>query len=309
MKSEEIRIDPEKDLIWTTVAEYEFFMAAGRVGMDAFAVRQHLIYTARRQNNNRVRATTPYIVNGTHMGERKVKAGKVFLLKHGFISYHQAEPTKGAPYMGKMYIEVRFPTLPTAGANTHHQTGSVNVHPTGAKPHHQTGSAKLHHQTAGAVSAIAQNAPRNSLGEKKEESPNKPPKYNDEHLRLAGIIAEHVEALDPKSFHRVGREKTVGKWADDIRKLETLDGRSIAEIGAVLTWAINDDFWAGNILSGPKFRKQFSTLSIQKNGDTGGNGKPAIIQDRYCVKCKRVEASSSTICTSCNGTLEVRNAN
>ena len=121
---QEVQIGPGQDLMWTTVSEYEFFMTHDQLGMDALAVRQHLIYTARRQHNNRVRATTTYIVTGTRLSEKRVKAAKAFLLTHEFIKYHQAEPSKGAPYMGKMYIEVRFPALSGGSYKTQHTGGS-----------------------------------------------------------------------------------------------------------------------------------------------------------------------------------------
>lgn len=91
-------------------------------------------------------------------------------------------------------------------------------------------------------------------------------KVSEAHIAIAETIASHAEELDAKKFYRQDRQKTVEKWADAIRLLEEQDGREPAEIKDILTWAINDDFWSRNILSGEKFRKQFSTLMMQKNG-------------------------------------------
>jgi hypothetical protein len=301
--TEQVHIDPEKDLIWTTVAEYEFFMAHGRLGMDGLSVRQHLIYTARRQNNNRVRATTTYIVNGTRVSEKRVKAAKAFLLEHGFIKYHQAEPAKGAPYMGKMYIEVRFPPL-TGGPYETQQTGS---------PHRtqQTGGPYETQQTGGVESTPAESTPaestpaestpaestpaqkgsRNSLGEKKEEKSTAP-------------LFPYKKALEEcrKLFHqkyevglRIPHDVTVKAF----REVRLSNNEIIAAYHLYL--ADKADFLTKEKHPWRTFLSQLSTYAAKVKGAVKA---PA----RYCPKCGEVETSNSRTCLKCNVELEVRNA-
>ena len=55
-------------------------------------------------------------------------------------------------------------------------------------------------------------------------------------------------------------EATLQSWARDIDKLNRIDGQSWDDIADVLEYSQNDAFWAPNIMSGAKFRKQFFTL-------------------------------------------------
>lgn len=55
-------------------------------------------------------------------------------------------------------------------------------------------------------------------------------------------------------------EATLQSWARDIDKLNRIDGQSWDDIADVLEYSQNDAFWAPNIMSGAKFRKQYFTL-------------------------------------------------
>jgi hypothetical protein len=281
LEDAKVSIDPKADLVWLTVGMYDFFMAHGKLGMDAMRVFLHLIYTARLQHNNRVRATTKYIVNGTHMGQARVKAAKKFLKGGEYISYHRAMPQKGAPYMGQVFIRIRFAPLST-----------------GSKPNLLS---------TGTVSTRVEIEPSNSQGEKERKGGTKSdatsPLVSSEHLRIAEKIADHVTSLDSKTFFRKDRGKTICSWADEIRKLEKLDGRTIAEIDAVLDWAIRSDFWQTNIQSGGKLREKFSTLLIQSKGNGNGSRIFPVQQLLWCPACKKIEDSSSPQCTHCGTDL------
>ena len=112
-KMGDVRVEPDSDIVWIPVKLYEFFLAHGKDGSDARTVLAHLIYTARRQHNNRVWATTAYISKGTGLSEKRTRAAKAFLEDYGFVTYHQRPPASGEPHFGKVYTEVRFPTLPS----------------------------------------------------------------------------------------------------------------------------------------------------------------------------------------------------
>nr|WP_318386903.1 replication protein [Enterobacter sp.] len=53
-------------------------------------------------------------------------------------------------------------------------------------------------------------------------------------------------------------------WANDIRMLRQLDGRTHREICQLFKWAAQDSFWHKNILSPAKLRKQWDTLSLHR---------------------------------------------
>ena len=59
------------------------------------------------------------------------------------------------------------------------------------------------------------------------------------------------------------RETSIKKWAEDIDKLNRLNGQPWEHIEKVMLWSQNDSFWQANILSGNKLRKQFDTLQAQ----------------------------------------------
>jgi hypothetical protein len=97
----------------------------------------------------------------------------------------------------------------------------------------------------------------------KDKIPAKP-KFTKEHSDIAIKIANHVLSLNPGdkqlTFHY---DKTINRWADEIRKMTDIDKRQIDYIIKVLDFAINDDFWCNNILSGSKLRQKYDTLYVQ----------------------------------------------
>lgn len=54
-------------------------------------------------------------------------------------------------------------------------------------------------------------------------------------------------------------------WANDIRMLRQLDGRSHREICQLFKWSAQDSFWHKNILSPAKLRKQWDTLALHRD--------------------------------------------
>jgi len=53
-------------------------------------------------------------------------------------------------------------------------------------------------------------------------------------------------------------------WANDIRMMRQLDGRTHREICQLFKWAAQDSFWHKNILSPAKLRKQWDTLVLHR---------------------------------------------
>jgi hypothetical protein len=61
-----------------------------------------------------------------------------------------------------------------------------------------------------------------------------------------------------------GSKAAVNKaWRDSARLLLDRDGRDIGEAHQLIDWCQKDNFWAGNILSMPTFRRQYDKLRLQ----------------------------------------------
>lgn len=59
------------------------------------------------------------------------------------------------------------------------------------------------------------------------------------------------------------KEPNYQKWADDIRKLVELDGKSLENVRSVMAWSQKNNFWKGNILSAKKLREKYDQLKVQ----------------------------------------------
>ena len=84
---------------------------------------------------------------------------------------------------------------------------------------------------------------------------HEPPR--DDVERVCQHMADSVEA-------RTGRRPNITrKWRDTARLMLDRDKRTEADIIAAINWVTNDEFWRANILSMPKLREKYDTLSLQ----------------------------------------------
>ncbi|MDF3623137.1 replication protein, partial [Enterobacter hormaechei] len=60
------------------------------------------------------------------------------------------------------------------------------------------------------------------------------------------------------------KKPNLTSWANDIRMMRQLDGRTHREICQLFKWAAQDSFWHKNILSPAKLRKQWDTLALHR---------------------------------------------
>lgn len=79
---------------------------------------------------------------------------------------------------------------------------------------------------------------------------------------LAHQIEERLPSCTPHS------EATLQSWAADFDKCNRLDKHDWESINEVLQFSQSDSFWQRNILSGGKFRKQFTQLLAKMGGET-----------------------------------------
>ena len=77
---------------------------------------------------------------------------------------------------------------------------------------------------------------------------------------LRDEIAARLPTASPPS------EKQLQAWADAFDKCNRIDGHDLEEIERVLLFSQSDKFWQQNILSGEKFRKQYTALLARMGG-------------------------------------------
>ncbi len=93
-------------------------------------------------------------------------------------------------------------------------------------------------------------------------------KYSDDDMKTSVFIFSKIQQLNPDQ-----KQPNLDKWANTIRIMTERDNRSHLQIRELFTWANQDGFWQGNILSPDKLRKQWDTLTIKKNNRGNGNGQ------------------------------------
>lgn len=136
---------------------------------------------------------------------------------------------------------------------------------------------------------INNNIKRSSF-ENSDESPNAPsendfpvkpdaaissPKGNKwgspDDLHCAEWIAGLVASIRPAV-----RKPNLTTWANDVRLMREIDGRTHREICELFKWASRDGFWCSNILSPAKLRAKWDTLSLQRDATPRRAAAPAL---------------------------------
>lgn len=102
--------------------------------------------------------------------------------------------------------------------------------------------------------------------------PKKPkPQPSEEDFRAARWLSEKQIAANPTS-----KAPNVEGWAQDVRLMREIDGRSHHDICELFRWAKADDFWAPNIQSAGTLRKQWDKLTEKR---MRAPGSAAVSQD------------------------------
>lgn len=101
---------------------------------------------------------------------------------------------------------------------------------------------------------------------KKDSCPKRIKRVYDESsdpFKLALYLRRRILRWKPNA--KVPDETVSGlaSWADDMRKMMELDGRSKYDIQLVIQWATDDSFWQANILSAATLRRQYDKLEGQ----------------------------------------------
>lgn len=74
---------------------------------------------------------------------------------------------------------------------------------------------------------------------------------------LAQLLADLIESNGSK-------RPTVSKqWIQELERMQRIDGRTLADIEAMIRWSQSNTFWRANILSPKKLRSKFDQMRLQ----------------------------------------------
>lgn len=109
------------------------------------------------------------------------------------------------------------------------------------------------------------------LSQSTEVATKKKANFTEEDMKLAEWMAGRVNKL-------VGREKKhpLESWANTIRLMREVDKLTLTDISAAFDFANRHHFWAKNILSPDKLRKQYDKIKLEAN--TKASVKPQSIK-------------------------------
>lgn len=100
-------------------------------------------------------------------------------------------------------------------------------------------------------------------------------------LDLCELLAELVE-------RNTGRRPAITReWTSSADRLLSVDLRPLPEATRLLQWSQDDDFWSTNILSMPKFRKQYDQLRLKATRQ--GPGTAAARYMMEALETRRIE--------------------
>lgn len=92
----------------------------------------------------------------------------------------------------------------------------------------------------------------------KAATTSKKTKFTDEDMKLAEWMAGRVNKLTERE-----KKHPLESWANTIRLMREQDGLELSDITAAFDFANKHHFWAKNILSPDKLRKQYDKLKLE----------------------------------------------
>ena len=110
MNIDNISIEFDGDLIFVTVAKYKLFLSYGKIGMDAYLLYSHLMFTCKLQQTNSIKAKEIYLRQGLNWGKDRLYKAKKLLKQLEIIKEIQKKDKNGR-FSGS-YIVVKTKTTP-----------------------------------------------------------------------------------------------------------------------------------------------------------------------------------------------------
>ncbi|WP_260301316.1 hypothetical protein [Schleiferilactobacillus harbinensis] len=116
--------------------------------------------------------------------------------------------------------------------------------------------------TVGVTNLITNTQP---LPNKEKRQHSRKREYADDSPEM--IEAKHLWKWIKKNNPEANKEPNLRSWADDIRKMHEIDGRSFDKIHRMIDWSQQHEFWHTNILSAATLRAQYLKMAAQANAD------------------------------------------
>lgn len=116
-----------------------------------------------------------------------------------------------------------------------------------------------------------------------EVSVSKQAKFTDDDYALAAWMDSRAKAITKNE-----KATNLESWANTIRLMREVDGRSYTEMAKVFDWCNKHHFWYKNILCPEKLRAQWDRVSIES-----GNTNPLVQFDSKPNKQQQVKLSPS----------------
>jgi hypothetical protein len=112
---DKIGIEIEDDILFITISKYKLFLSRGSVGIDALSLYLHLMFTARLQKTNQVKAKNIYLKKGLRWGKERLLKAKNLLYELNLIELIQKRDENGK--FTESYLKVKTRTF-TGGPET-----------------------------------------------------------------------------------------------------------------------------------------------------------------------------------------------
>jgi uncharacterized protein YdaU (DUF1376 family) len=101
----------------------------------------------------------------------------------------------------------------------------------------------------------------------------KPPKAVKHHGTEEDFTAARWIFEQVRKLNATAKEPSWAAWANDVRLMREIDGRTHKEVCELFGWAMKDTFWCQNILSPGKLREKWDQLTVRRNNQ-GVGGVP-----------------------------------
>lgn len=105
-----ITIEKDDDIIFITVAKYKLFMSYEKIGMDAYCLYSHMMFTARIQETNQIYAKNNYLRGGLGWSRERVQKAKNLLIELGLVE-EIITKGEGGKFSGR-YLKVHTKKTP-----------------------------------------------------------------------------------------------------------------------------------------------------------------------------------------------------
>lgn len=100
--------------------------------------------------------------------------------------------------------------------------------------------------------------------------------------RICNHLADAIEG------NGANRPTITKGWRDSARLMLDKDKRSEEDVHAAITWATNDGFWRGNILSMPKLREKYEQLRLQAQRPLMSTSRQQETNDIFAASAQRM---------------------